>query len=66
MKTLLTGANGLVGSTITADIRLGGRSDLDLRDWVKTHKFFFTNQPKQVIHCAGKVGGVWANMNHLG
>ena len=66
MKSLLTGAKGLVGSTIDAEIRLDGRSQLDLRDWAKTHKFFYANKPTHVIHCAGKVGGVWANMNHLG
>jgi hypothetical protein len=42
VKSLLTGAKGLVGSTIDAEIRLDGRSQLDLRDWAKTHKFFYS------------------------
>ena len=36
MKTLLTGANGLVGRAIKADIRLKGSSDLDLTNRKET------------------------------
>ena len=65
MKTLLTGANGLVGSTIHADVRLSNRNQLDLRDWDNTYNAFKCYQPEAVIHTAGKVGGLGANMNYM-
>lgn len=65
-KVLLTGAGGLVGKTVTADIKINGRSELDLRDWEATYNFFKKTKPTHVIHCAAKVGGVLANMNHMG
>jgi len=65
MKTLLTGANGLVGSTIEAELRLYNRKHLDLREWLPTYILFKTLQPEAVIHTAAKVGGLGANMNHM-
>jgi len=65
MKTLLTGANGLVGSTIEADIWISGKNDVDLRDWASTYRFFKMNRPDAVIHTAARVGGLGANMNHM-
>ena len=65
MKTLLTGANGLVGSTIKAELRLYNRKHLDLREWLPTYTLFKILQPEAVIHTAGKVGGLKANMNHM-
>ncbi len=65
MKTLLTGANGLVGSTIPAELRLTGRTQLDLTDWENTYCCFKAFRPEAVVHCAGKVGGLKANMNHM-
>ena len=66
MRTLLTGANGLVGSTIKAELRLYNRKHLDLREWLPTYTLFKTLQPEAVIHTAAKVGGVGANMTHMG
>ena len=75
---MVTGANGLVGSTIRADVKVYGRIPpsrnyrelgkrwADLTDWGNTYDLFMETKPTQVIHCAGRVGGVWANMNHLG
>ena len=65
-KVLLTGAAGLVGSTIKADFRVHSRNHLDLRNWDSTISFFERHQPTHVVHCAAKVGGVWANMHHAG
>lgn len=65
-KTLLTGAGGLVGLQVDADIKISGRKELDLRDWDATLAFFKKHKPTHVIHCAAKVGGVLANMNHMG
>jgi len=65
MKTLLTGAGGLVGSTINADLVISNRNQLDLRDWDNTHSYFKDFRPEAVIHTAGKVGGLGANMNYM-
>lgn len=65
MKTLLTGANGLVGSTISADYKLKGKQKLDLTDWKATYRYFLEISPSAVIHTAAKVGGLGANMNHM-
>ena len=65
MKTLLTGANGLVGSTISADYKLKGKQKLDLTDWGATYRYFLEIRPSAVIHTAAKVGGLGANMNHM-
>ena len=65
MKTLLTGANGLVGSTISADYKLKGKQNLDLTDWATTYRYFLEIRPSAVIHTAGKVGGLGANMNYM-
>ncbi len=64
-NTLVTGGTGLVGSTIDAEIKLSS-SDVDLRDWNSTLKFFEKISPTNVIHCAARVGGVGGNMNAKG
>jgi len=66
MRTLLTGANGLVGSTINTELRIDGRSQVDLRDWEETYAYFKKHKPEEVIHCAGRVGGLGANSAYLG
>jgi GDP-L-fucose synthase len=66
MKTLLTGANGLVGSTLDADVKISGRKEVDLRNWGETYAFFKKHQPTHVIHTAAKVGGLGANINYMG
>lgn len=63
-KLLVTGSNGLVGSTIKADIKIG--REYDLRDKVETEKMFKTHKPNYVINCAGKVGGIGGNMSYMG
>ena len=66
MKTLLTGAGGLVGSTIEADVRVEGKSTCDLTNFGDTLLLFKHFQPTHVIHCAAKVGGLGANLSHMG
>ena len=66
MKTLLTGANGLVGSTIEADIRVTGKDQIDLTNFADTEDLFQQTRPTHVIHCAGRVGGLGANLAHMG
>ena len=63
-KILVTGGNGLVGSSITSDVKIG--KEYDLRNPDETNKMFNINKPTHVIHCAGKVGGVGGNMNYKG
>lgn len=65
MGIMVTGGSGLVGSTINADIKLSSK-DADLRNWNETISIFEKYKPKEVIHCAGKVGGVGSNMNYKG
>ena len=41
-------------------------SSFDLRDKNVTDKLFSDLRPKNVIHCAAKVGGLGSNMNYKG
>jgi GDP-L-fucose synthase len=59
-KLLVTGGHGLVGSSITADFKTG--REFDLTNFDETQKMFDKYKPTQVIHCAGKVGGVGGNI----
>ena len=63
-RLLVTGGNGLVGSSITSDVKIG--KEYDLRNIEETNKMFEYHKPTHVIHCAGKVGGLSANMNYKG
>lgn len=63
-KLLVTGGNGLVGSSIISDVKIG--KEYDLRSAEETNKMFEYHKPTHVIHCAGKVGGLSANMNYKG
>ena len=63
-KLLVTGGNGLVGSAINSDIKIG--KEYDLRNADETNNMFLKYQPTHVIHCAGKVGGLGANMKYKG
>jgi GDP-L-fucose synthase len=63
-KLLVTGGNGLVGSSVTSDVKIG--KEYDLRNIDETNKMFEYHKPTHVIHCAGKVGGLSANMNYKG
>ena len=63
-KLLVTGGNGLVGSSINSDIKIGKEYNLIIPD--ETDKMFQIHKPTHVIHCAGKVGGVMGNMTFKG
>jgi len=63
-KLLVTGGNGLVGSSINCDIKIGRQYDLTIPE--ETDKMILRHKPTHVIHCAGKVGGVMGNMNFKG
>ena len=63
-RLLVTGGNGLVGSSIISDVKIG--REYDLRSSDETNEMFNVHKPTHVIHCAGKVGGVGGNMNYKG
>lgn len=63
-KLLVTGGNGLVGSAIEADVKIG--REFDLVNSTQAAKAFEIHKPTHVIHCAGKVGGLGGNMNYKG
>tara|TARA_R110000782_G_scaffold137419_6_gene229911 strand:- start:206 stop:1111 length:906 start_codon:yes stop_codon:yes gene_type:complete len=65
MKSLLTGANGLVGHTILAQLNLLSQNDLDLRDRDAVFGYFDKHRPDAVIHTAARVGGLGANMQYM-
>ena len=63
---LITGANGLVGSQFTNNSIKLTRAECDLMDKNSVDEYFKTNPVNNVIHCAGKVGGLGGNMKHMG
>lgn len=69
-KILVTGSNGLVGTSIrkvlNQDNIFHTSKDSDLKDTRQINLFFAKNNPTHVIHCAGKVGGLGGNMNYKG
>lgn len=69
LRILLTGGNGMVGRNILEhadisswDVLAPTSQELDLRDFNATSLFIAKNQPDLIIHAAGKVGGIQANM----
>lgn len=71
MKIAITGARGMLGSSIRsfwAELRpkdevVGiSRADVDLRDRKATAGLLKSISPDAVIHCAAKVGGIAANV----
>ena len=64
-QTIVTGGTGLVGSAINTGVKLSSK-DVDLRDWKSTLSLFKDYKPKNVIHCAARVGGLGGNMNYKG
>jgi GDP-L-fucose synthase len=69
MKILLTGAGGMVGKNFLEHPEinffqvLAPRSwELDLQDFVAVQAYLDKHRPDIVIHAAGKVGGIQANM----
>lgn len=69
-KVLITGSNGLVGTSIrkilNQDNIFHTSKDSNLKDTEQTNLFFSKNNPTHVIHCAGKIGGLGGNMNYKG
>jgi GDP-L-fucose synthase len=74
MKVLVTGAFGLVGTSLQTINELErssihtyvyiSRSQCDFRDADSVSRLFMHHQPDVVVHLCAKVGGVYDNMNH--
>jgi GDP-L-fucose synthase len=63
MKKLITGGNGLIGCEFNNGLKITRRM-VDLIDSVQVDNMFNTYKPDYVIHTAGKVGGVNANIQY--
>ena len=71
MKILLTGGSGMVGSNILEhksrkfhNVIAPTSHDLNLLDPENIKTFLKTEKPDLIIHAAGKVGGIQANINN--
>jgi len=70
MKILITGANGMVGRNISKHpaitkntLLTPSSKELDLTQFTEVEKYLETHSPEIIIHCAGKVGGIQANIS---
>ena len=70
MKVLITGSNGLVGSSVNriledsskvTELLPTNRNNLDLFDYRAVLNFIEKNSPEIIVNCAAKVGGIYAN-----
>lgn len=71
MKIVLTGGNGMVGRNIRDHANAGEHEliaprsvEVDLTDGSATEAYIARVQPDMIIHAAGRVGGIQANMAH--
>ena len=69
MKILITGSRGMVGSNIVEHVAASKHEiltptsvELNLLDSESVQSYIGTNKPDMVIHAAGIVGGIQANM----
>ncbi|MDA8791729.1 GDP-L-fucose synthase [Bacteriovoracaceae bacterium] len=70
-KIFITGARGMVGSNLVETLKNSNnlelitpsRKELDLQNYAQVEKFIQGTNPDIIIHCAGKVGGIQANMD---
>jgi len=69
MRIMITGANGMVGKNLLEHAGIKNheifaplRSELDLFDSVSVENYVSRIAPDMIIHTAGKVGGIQANM----
>ena len=72
MKILVTGSSGLVGHNVienpeisTNELLTPHSKELDLLDYLAVKNYITSNKPDLIIHCAGKVGGIQANMKDM-
>jgi len=68
-RLLVTGANGMVGRALLRNagasawhVLRPSRSELDLLDRVAVFNYFAERRPDAIVHAAGRVGGIQANL----
>lgn len=66
---LITGGHGMVARNVAdlcrargIDVFAPGRAELDLMDYAATEAFLRSKRPDMVLHAAGRVGGIQANL----
>lgn len=71
MKILITGASGMVGRNLVEhaglaahDILTPSRNQLDLLNYAQVSEYLSGHRPDFIVHCAGKVGGIQANLDN--
>lgn len=71
MRILLTGSTGLVGKNILSnkafnnfDLICPSRKELDLLSYYETFEYIKNTEPDFIVHAAGTVGGIQANINN--
>ena len=71
MKILITGGSGMVGKNVLAilsnhdhELLSPNSTQLDLTNYKETIKYLKKNKPDFIIHSAGYVGGIQANISH--
>lgn len=69
MKILITGGSGMVGRNLieksrefSYEILAPTRAEMDLLSPLSIHNFLQRNLPDCIVHCAGLVGGIAANI----
>lgn len=69
MRVMVTGAGGMVGKNLLEhpgmscfEVLAPLRDELDLFDYPAVENYLLRTRPDMVIHAAGKVGGIQANM----
>lgn len=73
-KIMVLGSNGLAGSAVVrklmskkySNIVAATRKDADLTLQTDVHRLFLKHMPEYVFMCAGRVGGIMANMRFPG
>jgi GDP-L-fucose synthase len=72
MKIFITGSNGMVGRNLLEnaeitkhDILKPASSELNLLNFNDIQVYLKKTKPDMIIHCAGKVGGIQANMQDM-
>jgi len=68
-KVLVTGGTGMLGKALQKQFPsaiYASTKDADLRNKTQAEKLFKFHKPEVVIHLAGRVGGIKANMDNLG
>ncbi len=71
MKILVTGATGMVGRNIVENPKIKAATllvptsdEMNLSSYESTIRYLKSNTPDFIIHCAGRVGGIQANIKN--